>query len=218
MHASSNIRRKAPFVPWFAALILGASAHAGWLVHELRSEAHHHTQPPPSVVVHVDARPTTTRAPTQLRASQVHHRRSREPTRSRATSPRCRHAQADPQPAEHAALDLDIWVQRTARYAYTIDRRALEQVAFGPVDADIERLGVIATALAGASNSTICGKRGDHPIELRNIHAGTPLWLLGLRTGDRLLAIATRGEPELERVDLTIERRGRPVALSYELI
>lgn len=218
MHASSSIRRKAPFVPWFAALILGATAHAGWLIHELRSEAHQ-TQQPTSLVVNVDARPTSAPPQPQRHRAVRRHRRLRALARTRpATSPRCRHTQVEQAPVEQAALDLDIWVQRTARYAYTIDRRALEQVAFGPVDADLERLGIIAKALAEARSLAIAGARAQQSIQLRNIHAGTPLWLLGLRTGDRLVAISTRGEPELERVELAIERRGRAVALSYELI
>jgi hypothetical protein len=209
MQTSSSIRRKAPFVPWFAALVLGASAHAGWLVHELRSEAHHR-EPSTSMVVHVDARPA---AP-----DRAVDRRPHPPARTRPpVSPRCRHAEPEPSAAEHARFDLDIWVQQIDRYAYTIDRRALAQVVVGPVEADLERLG-IAKALAEVRVMAISGGSERQPIELRNIHAGTPLWRLGLRTGDRLLAFATRGEHELEHVEVAIERRGRPVALSYELI
>lgn len=207
MQTSSNIRRKAPFVPWFAALILGATAHAGWLIHELRSDAHHE-QPSTSMVVHVDARPS----------QRAVHRGTRPLARTRPpTPPRCRHAEVDPGPAEHASFDLDIWVQQIDRYAYTIDRRALAQVVVGPVEADLERLG-IAKALADVRVMAISGGPARQPIELRNIHAGTPLWRLGLRTGDRLLAFSTRGDHELEHVEVAIERRGRPVALSYELI
>jgi hypothetical protein len=174
------------------------------LIHELRSE-NHQTQQPTTMVVHVDARPT-----------RATHRKIRDSVRTRsAAAPRCRHAQADQQPAEPPTLDLDIWVQRTDRYAYTIDRRVLEELPFGPVDADLERIGRVAKVLAEARDTAMSDA---WPIELRNIHAGTPLWLLGLRTGDRLMAIWTRGEPDLEHVELSIERRGRAVALSYELI
>ncbi|PRP95186.1 hypothetical protein [Enhygromyxa salina] len=216
MHASSSIRRKAPFTPWFAALILGATAHAGWLVHELRSEAHP-TEQPTSVIVHVDARPTRTTAPSQQQPQRAIYRRDQARARP-AASPRCRHVQAGSQPEEPAPLNLDIWVQRTDRYVYTIDRRVLDEVPFGPVDANLERIRVVAKTLAEARETAMSEASAGRAIELRNIHSGTPLWLLGLRNGDRLLAISTRGEVELDHVELSIERRGRPLALSYELI
>ncbi|MCA9697017.1 MAG: hypothetical protein KC431_05805, partial [Myxococcales bacterium] len=48
MNVPSITRRKTAFVPWLACLIIGATAHAGWLIHELRE-----TQPL-RVDVHVD--------------------------------------------------------------------------------------------------------------------------------------------------------------------
>ncbi|KIG17234.1 hypothetical protein DB30_03547 [Enhygromyxa salina] len=179
------------------------------MIHELRSD--HQPEHPASLIVHVDARSQ----PDSLSIRQ----QSREQTRTRpATSPRCRHAQVDPHPADPTPLNLDIWVQRTDRYAYTIDRRVLDEAPLGPVDADLARIGVVAKTLAKARDAAMSTASAGEPIELRNIHAGTPLWLLGLRTGDRLLAIWTSGEPELEHIELSIERRGRALALSYELI
>ena len=55
------------------------------------------------------------------------------------------------------------------------------------------------------------------PIELRNIRQGTHLWMLGLRNGDRIHAVATWGEPALEEIEVELLRRGRPVTIVYEL-
>lgn len=143
-------------MPWLAALVLGASAHAGYLIHELRE---HGRAEAPTIVV-------------------------------------------------EASGDLDLWIHQSERYLYTIDRRALEQVTFADYHfADLERLGAIVERLGFVE-----------PIELRNIRRGTPLYLLGLRNGDRLLAISTRGEPEFEHVALAIERRGRRLAMIYEIV
>jgi hypothetical protein len=181
MH-SSNTRGKIAFVPWLAALVISATAHGGWLIHEFR-----HPDPQP-LIVEVDARP---------------HERSRTPTVAR-----CRHAPIELPAADPSEPfdDLDLWVQQTARHVYAIDRRMLDQVALTQLDASaLERLHALGDGARGA-------------VELRNIRRGTPLYLLGLRNGDRVLAIATRGQPEIERVAVTIERRGRPLALVYEII
>lgn len=182
MHSSST-RRKAAFVPWVAALVLGASAHAGLLIHELRSSAH--TQ---SVELHIDV--PEPRARTQV-------------------IPRCRHVErrtwteVELEPAES---DFDLWIHQTGRHSYSVDRRVLDQLELAALEADaVARLGAVFGAL-----------KLDTPVELRNIEAGTPLHLLGLRTGDRLLAIATDqgGEEAL----LSLDRRGRRVLLRYTLV
>lgn len=184
MH-SSNTRGKFAFLPWMAALVIGATAHSGWLIHELR-----HTDAPP-LIVELDARPQAT------------HERSRS-----HTPVRCRHAPIDQPPALSAVEpaepfdDLDLWVRQTARHVYAIDRQMFERVALTQLDAHaFERL---------QPNTTT--------VELRNIRRGTPLYMLGLRNGDRVLAIATLGRPMIERVAVTIERRGHPLALVYEII
>ena len=45
MH-STTTRLRTAFVPWLAALVIGATAHAGWLIHDLRD--HRGTEPPQS--------------------------------------------------------------------------------------------------------------------------------------------------------------------------
>ena len=191
---SSSTRRKTPFVPWLAVLVIGATAHAGWLIHELREPSS------TSLAIHIDALP---RVVVQARG------RHSPPARARSLAPSCRHASGE-QRGRHQALepelDLDLWIRRSDRYSYTIDRRALERVALA--DHDLGELEGLRHGLLGLAD----------PIELRNIQVGTPLFVLGLRTGDRLVAIATRGGAALERVELAVERRGRPISLVYELI
>lgn len=196
MH-SSNTRGKAAFVPWMAALVIGATAHGGWLIHELRHDEPH------ALIVEVDARPHPAHRPAHQRIELERHERSRTPTVAR-----CRHAPIEIPAAEpfESFEDLDLWVQQTARHVYAIDRRMLDQVALTQLDASaLERLQALGDRARGA-------------VELRNIRRGTPLYLLGLRNGDRVLAIATRGRLEIERVAVTIQRRGRPLALVYEII
>jgi hypothetical protein len=165
MH-SSNTRGKAAVLPWMAALIIGATAHGGWLIHELH---------------HADAQP------------RMH------------TAARCRHAPPEI-PTTEPVEDLDLWVQQTRRHVYAIDRRMFDHLALTQVDTHaLERLQSIGDGALGA-------------VELRNIRRGTPLYLLGLRNGDRLLAIATRGHPAIEWVTVTIARRGQPLALVYDII
>lgn len=177
-------------MPWIAALLIGATAHGGWLIHEL-----HHTDRQP-LIVEIDARPHPTPHPTKLERNE----------RSRTqTAARCRHAPIE-LPAAEPFEDLDLWVQQTARHVYAIDRRMLDQVALTQLDhSALERLQALGDGARGA-------------VELRNIRRGTPLYLLGLRNGDRVLAIATLGRPAIERVAVTIERRGQPLALVYEII
>jgi hypothetical protein len=185
MH-SSHTRGKIAFMPWMAALVLGATAHAGWMIHELR---HRDAQP---LIVEIDTRPYL-----------ADHERSRSHPPAR-----CRHAPIESPAAEpiEPFEDFDLWVQQTARYVYAIDRRMLDQLALTQLDArTLERLQGLGDRARGA-------------VELRNIRRGTPLYLLGLRNGDRVLAIATRGQPRIERVAVTIERRGQPLALVYEII
>lgn len=109
---------------------------------------------------------------------------------------------------EEDERDLDMWIERVDRYTYAIDRRVLQRVALADYDGELlARLGVVARTLGYAE-----------PIELRNIRAGTPLFVLGLRTGDRVHAIETHGGEAIERVEVAIERRGRPIELIYRLI
>ncbi|MCA9697099.1 MAG: hypothetical protein KC431_06220, partial [Myxococcales bacterium] len=90
--------------------------------------------------------------------------------------------------------------------------------------AGLLEIGVIdGDALALERDAWVQGIGRGQPIELRNIRSGTPMHLLGLRTGDRVQAILTYGERDgeqelLERVELVLERRGRPVHLVYELV
>ncbi|MFO7565088.1 MAG: hypothetical protein R6X02_20750 [Enhygromyxa sp.] len=212
MQVSSRTRRKAAFVPWLAALVIGATAHAGWLLHELREPA----RPPSPVAIHVSVdgridgpgskREVEPRARQQLaREPRTHARRT--PAVQRSRSLHCRHAGAWAGEDE-LELELDMWIQRTDRYTYTIDRRVLDRVALADDDGELlDRLGVVARSLGLAE-----------PLELRNIRAGTPLFVLGLRTGDRLHAISTRRDGAMQRVEVAIERRGRPIELVYELI
>jgi hypothetical protein len=183
----SSTRRKTSFVPWLAALLIGATVHAGWLIHELR-------EPDKPAVVPIEV---------AIEARQVP-----APIRARTLPPNCRHGYLASGPVEEDELDLDLWIHQTDRYTYAIDRRVLERVALAGADGELlTRLGVVARALGLAE-----------PIELRNIRAGTPLFVLGLRTGDRVHAISTRGGEALEQVEVAIERRGRPIELVYRLI
>jgi hypothetical protein len=192
MQSSTRTRRKAAFVPWLAALVIGATVHAGWLLHELRESE---SRPIVAAIhVEVDA------GPCEARADRI--ARAREPALARARHVRVALPESDD---EH---DLDLWIHRIDRYTYTIDRRVLDRIAVADLDARaLERLGIVARSLGLAE-----------PIELRNIRAGTPLFVLGLRTGDRVHAISTRGAEALERVEVAIERRGRPIELVYQLI
>jgi hypothetical protein len=198
MHTSST-RRKTAFVPWLAALIIGATAHAGWLIHELREPKAAAVAP---IQIVVDARPQVIeRAPTRARHTPAL-------ARARSLAPSCRHASVPMRASEaELELDLDMWIEQVDRYMYAIDRRVLERVALANYDGDLlARLGVVVQALGMAE-----------PIELRNIRAGTPLFVLGLRNGDRVHAITTHGSEAIERVELAIERRGRPIELVYAL-
>ena len=199
MQSSSRTRRKHSFVPWLAALLMGASAHAGWLIHELRDE--HGAAAPVVVQIELDERAQPERA--------RHLHRMRAPTpMARAHARRteaceARHRVGERPPAD---LDLDLFVEQTDRYHYSIDRRALEQLTVAELDSRLEQLGVFARALTLAE-----------PIELRNIQQGTHLWLLGLRNGDQLRTLATKGEPALEQVEVELLRRGRAITIVYAL-
>jgi hypothetical protein len=193
----SSTRRKTSFVPWLAALLIGATVHAGWLIHELREPDKPAVVP---IEVAIEARQVVQPTPAPSRARTL-------PPSPRAWAS-CRHGYLAPGPVDDDELDLDLWIHQTDRYTYAIDRRVLERVALADADGELlARLGVVARALGLAE-----------PIELRNIRAGTPLFVLGLRTGDRVHAISTRGGEAIERVEVAIERRGRPIELVYRLI
>lgn len=207
MRTSSHTRSKHSFVPWLAAILLGASAHAGWLIHELRDD---HGEPGQVLIqLELDGQSRTVSSEAADfsvdREAQLRRARARAHAHARAQQHVHAHSRLvrERPPAD---LDLDLWVEQTDRYRYSIDRRALEQIAVAEFDAGLEQLGVFARALTLAE-----------PIELRNIRQGTHLWLLGLRNGDRLRAVSTRGEPALDQVELELLRRGRPVTIVYEL-
>jgi hypothetical protein len=188
---TSSARRKTSFVPWLAALLIGATVHAGWLIHELREPDKPAVVP---VAVAIEARQVVRPTPALNRAKTL--------------TPSCRGASLASSAVDDDEFDLDLWIHQTDRYTYAIDRRVLERVALADANGDLlARLGVVARALGLAE-----------PIELRNIRAGTPLFVLGLRTGDRVHAISTRGGEAIERVEVAIERRGRPIELVYRLI
>lgn len=201
MH-STTTRLRTAFVPWLAALVLGATAHAGWLIHDLRdhrgtdearSFAHTTHAVEVDVEVDVDVEPP--------RTSDRHERHE-----VLAGTLHCRHAarsrHAQRRERGTGDSDLDFWIERVDTYEYEVDTRMLERVEVGaPADAS-ERL----AALVGLSQG----------VELRNIQRGTPLWQLGLRTGDRLLAVAR--EPAGGRIELSLARRGKGVVLVYRLV
>jgi len=196
---SSTIRGKVTFVPWLAALVLGASAHASLLVHELR---HGDSGEPPTVVV--------IEAGDHERVAH-HERVLRQRARRRARVRGARSPGTRPTPGFEsfdAPSSLDDWIEQRASYSYTIDRQALDHVvprALLTIDRDgLETL----AATVGLTE----------PLRLHNIRRDTPLWTLGLRNGDRVIDLRTGGDAGIERVTLAIERRGRLVDLSYELI
>ena len=206
MRSSSLIRRQHSFAPWLVALLLGASANVGLLIHELRDDAEQPTQ----IVIQVDHGEHGDHGATAAGASPEptsaeHGRRARSRVRARHR-PQERRPSARPA----AELDLDLWIEQVDRYRYAIDRRALDRLAIAELDARaiarLDELGVLAHAVTLAE-----------PLELRNIQQGTQLWLLGLRNGDQLRSIATRGEAALEEVELSLLRRGRAVTIVYEL-
>lgn len=193
MHSSST-RRKAAFVPWLAALIFGATAHAGWLIHELRTDhlaTPHAANDSKPVIIQVDARPQADTDPPKARPEAEPRARFRA-----RTTPRCRHLL---EACDEDTDELELWIHRTGRHTYTVDRRALDHFDLA---AELP-MWPFASALPG--------------VELRNIQRCTPLFHLGLRNGDRVLAIARQAESELEHVEVTIERRGRPLVLVYDL-
>jgi hypothetical protein len=228
MHNSSSTRRKAAFVPWLAALVIGATAHAGWLIHELDSHDDERRRgdgaAAPTIAIDVDIDVDIDEAvfdgeldedpelasKRRLAKLMRARERARARDRRRAAVPSCRHAPAVVPGGELEPVDdLDMWIHEVDRYTYKIDRRVFDEVA--TADFDLPELGQLGVLMRGLGLT--------EPVELRNIRAGTPLYLLGLRTGDRVLAIATEnGEGTLERVQVAIERRGRPISLVYELV
>lgn len=203
MH-STTTRLRTAFVPWLAALVIGATAHAGWMIHELRD--HRGTHEPRSFTHTIDldidldvALPSLRPARHDALATRVH----------------CRHAlgsRHDLRAVERrvgrerergvASSELDFWITRVGAYEYEVDTRMLERVEVGTQADASERL----AGLLGLSQG----------VELRNIQRDTPLWQLGLRTGDRLLAVAR--VPGSTRVELSLARRGKPVVLVYRLV
>ena len=221
MQASSSTRLRTAFVPWLAALVIGASAHAGWLIHDLRD--HHddeessfaHTRPMVGSIVgsidvnvdvhelHIDGLDESSSEPTP----RPMHERSSFAIPSRTAH--CRHATRQP-PATHQGSELDFWITRTGRYEYSVDPRMLARVEVASVvdergaarDVALERLGQLLGVERGAG-------------ELRNKQRDSPLWHLGLRTGDRLLSIAR--PPGSEEVEVALARRGRALVLTYRV-
>ncbi|MFV8755199.1 hypothetical protein ACNOYE_32015 [Nannocystaceae bacterium ST9] len=125
----------------------------------------------------------------------------------RATAIHCRHATRRPVPIRSAS-ELEFWITRTGRYEYTIDERMLARVDVAArVDAPHERAADRLGRLLGAEQGML---------ELRNIQRDTPLWHLGLRTGDRLLSIGRA--PGVDRVEVALARRGRPLVLTYRVV
>lgn len=210
MHSSST-RLRTAFVPWLAALVIGATAHAGWLIHEMRdhrgstgdrSFTHTPTREE-SIAVEVDV---DVDVDLDLDLDLDDDDDASDPA-PRSLAIHCRHASRERQVARRSAAgstsELDFWITRIGRYEYEVDTRMLARVETGPsVDAS-ERLG------------RLLGVMGES-VELRNIQRNTALWQLGLRTGDRLLALAR--PPGSERVELAIARRGRPLVLIYRLV
>jgi hypothetical protein len=173
MQTSSSTRLRTAFVPWLAALVISASAHTGWLIHELRD---HRDRADDRSFTHT----LTIEAPEVHRTRAIH----------------CRHTTRRPVPAK-TSTDLDVWITRTGRYEYTIDPQMLARLDVAPLGGPL--LGV---------------ERGA--VQLRNIQRETPLWHLGLRTGDRLLSIAR--PPGADRVEVAVARRGRALVLTYRVV
>lgn len=174
MQTSSTTRLRTAFVPWLAALVISASAHTGWLIHELRD---HRDSAEDRSFTHT----LTIEAPEVQRTRAIH----------------CRHTARRAVPAK-AATDLDFWITRTGRYEYTIDPQMLARVDVA------SRVGEL---LVGVDQGAV---------QLRNIQRETPLWHLGLRTGDRLLSIAR--PPGADRVEVAVARRGRELVLTYRVV
>lgn len=217
MHESSFTRRRTAFVPWLAALVFGATAHAGWWLHE---HSEHAPAPTPTVAIcpttpapaamHVEVDEPAVAVAAERRTPARFHHAHRQGLRHGL-----RHCRQRLRPArlsfdhEGEAAWLEPWLERTGRYSYRIDRRALADVHAAGIDG--EMLTSLAPAERGLAFAT--------PPQLRNIRAGTPLHLLGLRTGDRLLAVATNaGAETLAEVELSLERRGRRLVIRYELV
>jgi hypothetical protein len=190
MQTSSSMRLRTAFVPWLAALVIGASAHAGWLIHELRD--HRDTSADRSFT-----HTLTIEAPDVHRTRAISMNRL-GPTLAASSARACRHTARRSAPSE-AASELDFWITRTGRYEYTIDPRMLARVDVAPLVGELEQL-------LGVEQGAV---------ELRNIQRETPLWHLGLRTGDRLLSIAR--SPGADRVEVAVARRGRALVLTYRL-
>lgn len=192
---SGRSRGKAAFVPWLAALVMGTTAHVGWLVHS-------HDERPPAEpatlgsVVNVDMN-------VDVHVDRGAEQRSAEPRRAWG----CRGGPTESGDGELEDETLGLWIQPKGRYTFTIDRRAVERIAA----VDLERLG-------GAAASSAIGL--GPPIELRNIRAGTPLFLLGLRNGDRFVGIESMDidEASLARFAVVVHRRGRAITLVYEVV
>jgi hypothetical protein len=189
MQTSSSMRLRTAFVPWLAALVIGASAHAGWLIHELRDHRDQHADRSFTHTTH------TTHALT-IEAPEVHGPRAIH----------CRHTARRPGPAKSPS-ELDFWITRTGRHEYTIDPQLLARVDVAPVVAKPgDRAVDWLERMLGADHGVV---------ELRNIQRDTALWHLGLRTGDRLLSIARpQGE---DRVEVAVARRGRALVLTYRV-
>ncbi len=238
MHASSSTRLRTAFVPWLAALIIGASAHAGWLIHEYRSAASHlpviETRVRIDVEVPAELDSATKRSDDEA-ARLLERARAREARRARAVEraqqlrarasddlapaprPACRQL-AFEAPVEQQ--ELAAWIEQTGSHEYQVDRRLFEQI-----DAAIEHESdpiVRLAQLIGLRGAMLQlgqaqGTMSSGKVELRNIRAFTPLWQLGLRNGDRPLALVDE-EGTNETYILAVKRSGQTVVLTYRLV
>jgi hypothetical protein len=224
MHTTSSRSRKSAFVPWLAALVIGATAHAGWLIHELRDDDRSTPHDLSEARIHVEIDPLTSeRARAQAerieqRQQARARRRARATERVRAHSLEseselgdlelaerraCRRLIPEPRPVES---ELAAWIEKIGRHEYIVDRRLFEQVD------------VAERSPAPGDRLALMLGLGQGQIELRNIRRSTPLWQLGLRSGDRLLSLAQRNETGGDTVHVSVERRGQPVVLTYRVL
>lgn len=218
MTASSRKRYKTTFVPWFAAIVLGATAHAGWLIHELRD---HGAEPEREGEVLEASASATTKVEIELRgASAELPTVSTEaelawgpPPQQRVRAGGCQQVLRPPEDGMDALDDTFApWIEQRARYHYQVDRRLLEGLSV----ADFE---VVDEPGAGDEFDWLLGPEGERAIiELRNIRAGTPLFALGLRSGDRVRYVSHWSGRVREGVEVGVERRGRAIELVYELV